>query len=107
MLSDYGLEQHPIKKVNDCVVHNSVMSQEEEVNDCVVCSSVVAQGNLPELVDENVVVNEVSHPNEFAVIPQVGHSFELEEGDGEYAEYGEIMWKLIEVGEETCKAIPE
>ena len=47
------------------------------------------------------MVNEVSHPNEFAVIPRVGRSFELEEEDGEYAEYGEIIWKLIEVGEET------
>ena len=54
-------------------------------------NDVVAQGNLPELVDENVLVIEVSHPSKFVVIPQVGHISELEEEDGEYAEYGKGM----------------
>ena len=41
VLSDYGLEQRPIKKVNDCVVGSSVVAQGKKVNDCVVCSAMV------------------------------------------------------------------
>ena len=40
------------------------------------------------------------------VVVEVGHSFELTDDVLPYSKYGEILWKVIDVGDDECTCVP-
>ena len=40
------------------------------------------------------------------VVVEVGHSFELTEDELPYSKHGEILWKVVDVGDEECTCVP-
>ena len=86
---DYGIEQRSITNVAVSINFDGVEGD----------------GNANTQEPEVVGAGEGDTSKQSFIVVEIGHMFELTEDEDPYRSHGEILWKVVEVADDSCKAV--